>query len=313
MLNRRFLRIKVMQALYGFFQEDNGDLKKAEKTLMLSLDNIYSLYLYLLALLIDTHQHANSVIEDAKNKKLPSQSDLNPNTRFIENKFLSALVNKKEIKEAIAKRKISWEDNSEIVRKIFADIKVSEEYKSYMLEKSTTILEDKEFISNLLVNIIAEHEFLTYHLEEKNIHWADDLFVGTIGIKKTIDSFNGERLNLQELYKAEADDVVFVTELFEKCIIHNDTFSEMISEKTVNWEVDRIAQMDVLLMKMALSEVLYFPNIPIKVTLNEYIDISKEYSTPKSKMFINGILDKIVLDLNSKQKITKTGRGLQEN
>jgi transcription antitermination protein NusB len=313
MLNRRFLRIKVMQALYGFFQEEKGDLKKAEKELLLSIDNIYNLYLYLLALLKDVHDYANTVIIDSKNKKLPTKADLNPNVKFVENQFLVAASKHKALQQALAKRKVSWDKDADLVRKIFNDIRLSDEYKAYMEEGARSGTQDKEFVLQILLEILAEHDMLTSWFEERSIHWADDLFVAIIGVKKTIESFDGETFYLQNLYKNEAEDVEFVKDLFTKCVVHHNEFSEMISDKTTNWEVERIAQMDVLLMKMALTEVMYFPNVPIKVSLNEYIDISKEYSTPKSKVFINGILDKIVLDLKNSQKIVKSGRGLQEN
>ncbi len=313
MLNRRFLRIKVMQALYSYFQSEGNDIKKAEKELITTLDNIYSLYLWLLALLKDIHQHANMVAEDAKNKKLPTREDLDPNTKFQDNQFLKALQESKFLTDALTKRKINWDNDADVVRKIFNDIRSSDDYKKYMGTREGTLNEDKELLMNILINVIAEHELLTHFFEEKNVHWADDLFVAIIGVKKTMESFDGKKLFLQSLYKNEAEDLEFAKKLFEKCIIHNNEFEKLIAEKTVNWEVERIAQMDVLLMKMGLAEILFFENIPIKVSLNEYIDISKEYSTPKSKVFINGILDKIVLDLKSQQKIVKTGRGLQEN
>jgi transcription antitermination protein NusB len=313
MLNRRFLRIKVMQALYSYFQSEGSDIKKAEKDLITTLDNIYSLYLWLLALLRDVHQHSILVIEDAKNKKLPSREDLNPNTKFQDNRFLKALEESKFLKDGVAKRKISWNNDADIVRKIFNDIRATEDYKKYMSTREGSLNDDKDFLMQILVTVIAEHELLTHFFEEKNVHWADDLFVAIIGVKKTIESFDGTKLYLQGLYKNEAEDLDFARKLFEKCIMFNNDFEKLIAEKTVNWEVERIAQMDVLLMKMALAEILFFENIPVKVSLNEYIDISKEYSTPKSKVFINGILDKIVLDLKSQQKIVKSGRGLQEN
>lgn len=313
MLNRRFLRIKVMQALYGFFQSDSTDIAKAEKELINTFNQIFDLYLWLLALLRDVHHQAAAVSEEAKNKKLPTREDLDPNTRFIDNKFLQALESSKFLTDSLSKRKISWANDNDIVRKLFSDIRQTEEYKNYMKERAGALAEDKELISNLMVNLIAEHELLNHHFEEKNVHWADDMFVAIIGVKKTIESFDGSKLYLQALYKNESEDLDFARQLFEKCILHNTEFERLIGEKTVNWEVERIAQMDVLLMKMALTEILYFENIPIKVSLNEYIDISKEYSTPKSKVFINGILDKIVLDLKSQQKIVKSGRGLQEN
>ena len=172
---------------------------------------------------------------------------------------------------------------------------------------------DKKFISMLVHEIIAEHELIQHFFEDKNVHWTDDFFVAITGLHKSIDLFQGPSIELIPLYRDEREDIDFCVRLFEQCIRNDAMLQEMISAKTVNWEVERIAQMDVLLMKMALTEILFFENIPVKVALNEYIDISKEYSTPKSKVFINGVLDKIVLELKNTNKILKTGRGLKEN
>lgn len=312
MLNRRFLRIKVMQALYAFFQSDNQDIQNAEKDLIASFNNISVLYLWLLSLLTSIRHHAENVIEDARNKKLPTQQDLNPNTKFIENDFLKSLDNNKTIQQLLGKKKINWNNDDNLVRKIYADIKKSELYSQYMNQTSKDTSGDKQFILMVIDELLSEHELITHYFEEKNVHWADDLFVAFIGLKKTVETFDGSEIKLQPLYKNEAEDVEFCKKLFSYCIQHNTSLQEMISEKTVNWEVERIAQMDVLLMKMALSEILFFENVPVKVSLNEYIEISKEYSTPKSKIFINGILDKIVLELKGNNKIIKTGRGLQD-
>lgn len=313
MLNRRFLRIKIMQALYAYFQAPETPIREAEKELLSTFNNINTLYLWLLSLLKEVHVMAENSIEEAKNKKLPKQQDLNPNTRFIQNSFLKSLSADKIISAILEKKKIRWGNDDDLVRKIFNDIKKSNAYQSYMQDSTLTIENEKKFVLDLFEEVIEEHEFFHYYFEEKNVHWADDLFVACIGLRKTIDTFDGSKVQLQDLYKNEEEDIEFSKNLFSLCIQNNSRFQQMISEKTVNWEVERIAQMDVLLMKMALTEVMFFENIPVKVSLNEYIDISKEYSTPKSKVFINGILDKIVIEQKRENKIVKTGRGLKEN
>ena len=302
-----------MQGLYAYFQSEHTDLKKAEKDLLSSFQNIELLYLWLLSLLCEIRQQAQKTIEDAKNKKLPTQKDLNPNLKFVNNRFLRALDENKAIHSVIENRKINWQNDLDLIHKIFIDIKNSQIYTDYMSNIESGLDSDKKFISMLVHEIIAEHELIQHFFEDKNVHWTDDFFVAITGLHKSIDLFQGSSIELIPLYRDEREDIDFCVRLFEQCIRNDAMLQEMISAKTVNWEVERIAQMDVLLMKMALTEILFFENIPVKVALNEYIDISKEYSTPKSKIFINGVLDKIVLELKNTNKILKTGRGLKEN
>jgi N utilization substance protein B len=313
MVNRRFLRIKAMQALYTFFQSEKNDLGRTEKELLANIEKIYDLYIYLFSLLIEIHHAAKIHIEDSRNKMLPSQSDLNPNTKFIENLVLTSLLENKQLSKEILNRKISWQNELELVRKILSEIRQSDEYKTYQESPKKEAAEDRNFVVNIIRNIIADHELLNSCLEEKNIHWADDLYIAFTILIKTFELADPTgNIQLSSLYKDPAEDKQFVRDLVVKCIVHNEEFEQLISDKTKNWDVERIALMDVLLMKMALTEIMYFENVPIKVTLNEYIEISKQYSTPKSKMFINGILDKIVADLKNQKKVVKTGRGLLE-
>ncbi len=314
MVNRRFLRIKVMQALYGFFQSEKNDLGKTEKELLANIEKIYDLYIYLFALFIDVRHTAYMVIEDAKVKRLPTKEDLAPNTKFIDNSILVGFAENKQIAKEISSRKVSWQNDQDIIRKVFGEIRNTEEYKSYMLSDRKSAQEEKNFLIDITRNLIGDHELLNYWFEEKNIHWSDDVYIAVTSLIKTIEAVdtNGN-ITLMPLYKDVVEDKQFVCDLLTKCVIHNDAFSELISDKTKNWEVERIAVMDILLMKMALTEIMYFENIPIKVSLNEYIEVSKQYSTPKSKLFINGILDKIVMDLKQQNKIVKTGRGLLES
>ncbi|MFL5753994.1 MAG: transcription antitermination factor NusB [Bacteroidia bacterium] len=313
MVNRRFLRIKAMQALYSFFQSEKNDLGKTEKELLLNIEKIYDLYIYIFSLLLEMHHSAKLQMEDARHKMLPSQEDLNPNKKLIENSVLAALADNQQLNKEITNRKISWQNDLDLVRKVLNDVRQSEEYKSYMTSGKSDVSEDKDFIASVMANIIAEHELLNYWLEEHNIHWADDVYIAFTTVIRSIENADAKgKITLVPLYKDPVEDKLFVRELLTKCVIHNEEYEQMISEKTKNWEVERIALMDVLLMKMALTEIMCFESIPVKVSLNEYIELSKQYSTPKSKMFINGILDKIVLDLKKENRISKTGRGLLE-
>lgn len=312
MLNRRFLRIKVMQMLYSFFQHENADMALFEKELFKSLDKVYSLYLTILALFTDLHHTAYMVIDENKNKRLPTKEDLNPNLKFVNNTLLKALSENAALKKELEKQKISWQTDFDLVRKLFNEIRNSEEYKTYMgYGAENDVKEDRDLLISLIVNYLGEHDLLNHLFEDKNIHWADDTFLAFNSVIRTFETFDGKFV-LMPLLKDVDDDNKFVSTLFRKTIQFNAEYQDLIKNHTKNWDLDRIANMDMLLMKMAIAEIMYLPNIPVKVSLNEYIDISKEYSTPNSKTFVNGVLDKIIAELKRDNKIQKTGRGLQE-
>ncbi len=301
-----------MQALYSFFQHEKADLAHFEKELFKSLDKIYELYLSILALVNDLHHVSMVMVDESRNKRLPNEADLNPNLKFVNNSLLVSLSNNAELKKQIEKRKISWQNDFDVVRKLFNEIKNGELYKTYQESGNNNIEEDRNFIVSLITEHLSENEVLISLFEEKNIHWADDTFVAFNSAIRSFESFEGDFI-MQPLLKDEKDDLEFMSVLFKKTIIYKDQFEELIDKHTKNWDIERIANMDMLLMEMALAEILYLPNVPIKASLNEYIDISKEYSTPNSKTFVNGVLDKIIADLKEQNKINKTGRGLKEN
>ncbi|MCC6180346.1 MAG: transcription antitermination factor NusB [Bacteroidia bacterium] len=300
-----------MQTLYSYFQQENPDIGIYEKELFKSLEKIYDLYLHILVLLTDIHHTAHLVIEENKNKRLPSKEDLQPNLRFIENSFLVALSNSEELKKEVNKRKISWQNDFDLVRKLFLELRQTDLYKNYLASATPSAKENKQFIVLLATDFLYEHELLNHLFEDRNIHWADDTYGAFSMVVKTIENFSGS-FELIPLYKDAEDDKQFITTLFRKTIAGDKEYEKMIDSKTKNWELDRIATMDILLMKMAISEFLHVSNVPVKVSLNEYIDISKEYSTPNSRVFINGVLDKIIAELKQENKIHKTGRGLME-
>lgn len=315
MLNRRYLRIKIMQALYGFFQSDARDLPRGERELFNGLDKIYDLYIYQLAFLLELRHVATTLVEEAKNKRLPTKEDLDPNLKFLENKFLTQLSENIHLKREMNNRKISWNNEYELVRKVFNNIKAGEEYGKYMNVSDDSYKTHRNFIGEIFKEYIADFELVNHIYEEKNLHWGDDIYLVNPMIVKTIETFketSGPDFQLLPLYKDREEDEQFVKELFRETAINDDETKKLIGEKTKNWEVERIAMMDVLLMQMAITEVLHFNSIPVKVTLNEFIEISKTYSTPKSKVFINGILDKLIADFKKENKLTKTGRGLME-
>lgn len=304
-----------MQALYAFFQSDNKDLPKAERELFNGIDKIYDLYIYQLAFLVELKHVATSLMEDGKNKRLPTKEDLDPNLKFLENKFINQLSENIHLKREMNNRKISWNNEYELVKKVYNNIKASEEYGKYMNVSDNSYKTDRKFIGEIFKEYIADYELLNHVYEERNLHWGDDIYIVNPMIVKTIEGFKEDSnpdFPLLPLYKDREEDEQFMKELFRETAISDDETKKLIGEKTQNWEVERIAMMDVLLMQMAITEVLHFSSIPVKVTLNEFIEISKMYSTPKSKVFINGILDKLVSDFKAANKLTKTGRGLME-
>lgn len=304
-----------MQALYGFFQSNTKDLAKAEKELFAGIDKIYDLYIYQLSFLMELRHIANVQIEDGKEKHRPTKEDLDPNFKFIENKFLIQLSENIHLKREINNRRISWNNEYELVKKSFNNIKISDQFEKFMNVDDDSYLTHRGFITEIFKEYIADFELLNHFYEEKNLHWGDDIYLVNPMVVKTIELFSENATPdtaLITLYKDKEEDVQFVKELFCQCIVSDKETEKLIGDKTKNWEIDRIAMMDVLLMKMAITELLQFPSIPIKVTLNEFIEISKIYSTPKSKMFINGILDKVVADFKTDKKLNKMGRGLIE-
>jgi N utilization substance protein B len=316
MLNRRYLRIKVMQGLYIYFQSHNHDVPKGENELMRSIDKIYDLYLLLLQFLVDLRGVAANSADDGRNKRLPSKEDLNPNLRFVQNPVLLQLEENAALAAGIRQRKINWSGQMEILRRTFVALRASEEYQEYMNSEDDSYDFHREFILDVFKKYIADSDALESFIEEQSLYWPNDLNMAVAPmILKTLESMHegpGTEMSLLPLYKDPSEDKAFVVDLYRKTIINDKDSEKMIGEKTRNWEVERIAMMDVLLMKMAITELIHFQSIPVKVSLNEYIEISKLYSTPKSKVFINGVLDKLVVDLKEKELIKKTGRGLIE-
>lgn len=305
-----------MQALYAFFHSEDKNITKHEKEMFSSLERIFDLYLYLLLLLIDVRECGRNLIAIRKVKRLPTSEDINPNKKFVDNKIFGILASNKKIAAESLKRKISWETDRETVEKIFLKIRESDEYKEFLKHPGNDFKKDKQFISEIYRNIIAGDEFLEMVFEEKNIHWADDIdFVNTL-VLKTLDFITEsatDNLPIAVLYKDEKEDKDFAKQLFRKVIDCGEETDELIRGKTENWELERIAFMDVLLMKMAIVEFLHFPTVPVKVSLNEYIELAKQYSTPKSSVFINGILDKLLAEFKKDGRLQKEGRGLVEN
>ena len=316
MLSRRFLRIKIFQALYAYFQSDDKNSKAVEKELFLSLERMFDLYLYFLIIGKELVHHSTLKMEEAKQKRLPTEEDLNPNTKFIDNPIFNLLDTNTQLNELIVKRKVTWNADQELVGKFLTFLRKHEVYTNYISTRTTSFEEDQKFVVDLYKKIIPEFDLLLSSINDKSIYWGyDEMDFVLSMVLKTIKKFNPKSdasASILPLYRDEQEDIQFVKELFQKTISAEKENAAMIAEKTKNWDVDRIAMVDILLMKMALTEFVFFKSIPIKVTLNEYIDLSKWYSTPKSKAFINGVLDKLVEELKENGKLKKVGRGLLE-
>lgn len=310
MLSRRQLRVKVLQGLYAYFQSDKKDLASGERELFRSIEKVHELYVYLLKFLLELSDAEESDEKELQNKYFPDQEELDAKRRFCRSPFIKALKSSSELEVYSRRYSISWQKDHELIRKLFVELKRSPSYRNYLT--SDTIQEDV-FLSELLKVYVEESEPMTHHIEEENIFWPEDYSFVTHMVARTgRQFFEKGRLEIFEPYRDEKDDKDFVRTLFAKTILHNKEYEAAVSDRTQNWDLERIAMMDILLLKMALAELVHFPGIPVKVSINEYIEISKDFSTPKSKQFINGIIDKLAADYKQSGKIVKTGRGLME-
>jgi N utilization substance protein B len=311
MISRRLIRIKIVQVLYAFCTDENSTLEKSEKELQQSIKKAYDLYHYFILLIINVADYAADRIDQKKNKILPTDEDLNPNIRFINNSLITKLKNCDSLFNYVRTNHLSWQNHPEIIKKLYQKIVDSENFLKYMEMPNVNYDDDKKIIIDIYYNELEDWESLYQLLEEDNIYWNDDIEFVISMIIKTLQQLKASNNKpvLMKLYKNE-DDKEFAINLLRKTILKHAEYREIIDKYTKNWEIDRIAVMDVIIMEVAMAELLEFPSIPVKVTLNEYIDISRLYSTHKSNEFVNGILDKIVIDLRKENKISKTGRGL---
>lgn len=313
MLNRRHLRIKVLQMLYSYFNdEDSTDIQLAEKNLLNSIERIYDLYIYLLLSFPVVREVALNKQDERKKKLRPTKEDLYPNLKFVDNKIISLIIDSVDLSQLSENRKINWDNDEkrEIYRKIFIEIEKSEVYFEHMNNDEKGFEADRNFLIQLFKAEIANSPLIYDFFEDEDIHWMDDIDLACSMVIKTIKNTKEDTFDIMPLYKANDDEKAFICTLLKETI-KKDAENELMIENLVeNWEFERIAKMDVLLLKMAITELQCFETIPTKVSINEYIEISKYYSTPKSNVFINGILDKSVNLLSKENKINKSGRGL---
>ena len=313
MLNRRHIRVKVMQSIYAMHQNGSDSIEKEEKFLLYSIDNILDLYLIMLSSLIEIGKKEVVFLEKSSQKHLATPEERNPNKKFINNSIFEILAENNSLSIALENRKIdNWFLNDDYIILLLNEIKQSELYEKYMSNTLNTFEEDKQFILDVFSELIVPNEKLYDYLEDNKLTWVDDIpVVNTQIIKqlKQIKSVNDDSFRVPKLFK-DQEDKEFVTHLFRKTILNETELAKEYIDKTPNWDTERIAEIDTIVLKMAICEFLKFPSIPIKVTINEYLEIAKEYSTPKSSIFINGILDNLVKEFEANKKINKTGRGL---
>lgn len=310
MLSRRLLRIKVAKNLYAHLKSGSTNLMVSEKNLIASIDKAYDLYLQMMSLIVDVARYAENRIEIAKQKKLPTYEDLNPNRRFVDNAVINLLTNAESVSDAIATRKLSWSHYPDTVKEVYNRMIESDYYKSYMSASICTFTDDKKFVEAFYTSL-EEDEALANTLDEISLLWNDDLSFALYMVIRTVSSIKKSHTDIKLLPKFKSEeDLDFACTLFRKSLVQYEDNQDIVDKYTSNWDVERIAFMDNLIISIAIAELTNFDSIPVKVTLDEWIDIAKYYSSPTSSNFVNGVLDKIVAELTESGRIKKSGRGL---
>ena len=314
MLNRRHIRIKILHILYGFYQDSDADVVATRKALNHSVGKMQELYVLLLMMIGAMQGFAIDRIEAGRKKQLPTPEDLHPNTKFVTNKPLRALANSKKLQKAASDLGVGWGDDQEMLRKMFRSLLEHEEYIEFMASEERGFKHDREYLIRIFRKHMITSEVFQERLEEQSIFWNDDLDLAASMAIKTIKTIRetDDDIALLPLWREDDDDKQFLETLFVESLAQAEVNEILVTEAAKNWELERIALMDRILMKMALAEAKSFSSIPLKVTLNEYIELSKYYSTPKSNGFINGVLDQLFTQLKKDGTIVKIGRGLIE-
>lgn len=311
MVSRRLLRVKVLKTFYGYQKSGNQSPVNAEKEVAFSIQKTYDLYHYLLLLLVELADYAQYKIDLGKQKFIPTEEEKRPNTKFADNQIIDLLRQNESLAKYTQRGKLSWVDSKEVVKGIFASISSADYFKSYM-EEPRSFNADRNVLVAIIENDLEDCELLYDALEDQSIFWVDDVEFVLSMILRTLKNFKANQqpyTELMPLYKNE-EDQSFPTRLLRRAINEYESYMPIIEKYAKNWEVERIAFMDIVILQLAIAEVVEFPNIPVKVSIDEYIELSKYFSTPNSGMFINGVLDKVIQELVAEKKIVKTGRGL---
>ncbi len=314
MLNRRFLRVKALQAIYAYHQSESSNLPQAERQLLDRVDDLYKLFVYQLSFWVEIKRFAERRIEENKQKHFPTEEDLNPNMKFVNNRILVALEDNKHLMKLEEQYKIDWTDSREdFIRKMFVKLTETPEYQEYMSNGKDSFSDDKRFLVTVIETYMPENGLLYDYYSDRDLSFTSDYQLAIYLLWKFISelpaNFDASSM-LPPVYKSEEEDREFVTKLFEKTLLHADEYMEMVKDNISNWDYERLALMDKILIFMAMTEFCEFHSIPVKVTINEYIEISKFYSTPESRRFVNGMLDRLSTMLKEEGKLVKTGLGL---
>lgn len=307
MISRRLIRIKVAQELYSHIKSDEKSVVRTKKEFLASAQKCYELYLLLLQLIVDVEAYAEKRIEIGKHKHRPTDSELNPNTRFIENPIIAIIRDSVELEKAMGK--ISWGDHDVVIRDLYNKLINSDFYATYMAKETVTFADHKKVIHNFYKKFIEDNEVIELHVEEMSIFWVDNIEYALGFVLQTINEIKESKpvLEIGEVFQNE-EDRDYALQLLEKSILSTDKYMGVIDQITKNWDLERIAFMDRILMVEAITEMVEFDTIPVRATLDEFIEIAKYYSTAQSATFINGVLDKAAEVL--KDEIVKRGRGL---
>ena len=311
MISRRLLRIKALKALYAHLKSESESLMASEKTLIASIDKTYDLYFQMLSLIVEVARYADERQQAAMQKKLPTYEDLNPNRKFVENAVVHLIAESDSVNDYLATHKLSWARYPELIKALYLQLEQSEYYKKYMTSQERSFREDLALVTDFYTNELESSEMLEEVLDEQSILWNDDLGFALIMVTRTLSNMRQSHRDVKVLPKFKSEeDLEFAMELFEKAAVNYDSNLEVIEQFTRNWDIERIAFMDNVIMVTAMAELISFTSIPVKVTLDEYIEIAKYYSTASSSTFINGVLDKVVNTLTEEGRINKSGRGL---
>ena len=317
MLNRRFLRVKVLQEIYAYHQAEETDPAAAERRLLNHVEDLYGLFIRQLSFWVEVKSFAERRIEENLHKNFPTEEDLNPNRKFVNNRVIKALEENTDLQRLMEKYKISWvDDREDFIRGFYNRLREFPEYVEYMKSEKDDFSQDKKLILDIIDNHIADDELQFDFYADKNLTYNSDFQMGLFLLWKFINEMDEQFTStslLPTAYKTENEegneDKRFVTKLFRETLRHADTYQALVSQNISNWDYDRIALMDKIIIFMALTEFCEFHEIPVKVTINEYIELSKFYSTPDSRRFVNGILDRLAEQLVAEGKLVKTGRG----
>jgi N utilization substance protein B len=319
MLYRRHLRIKVLQALYSWYSGSSNDLPSGEKQLFQSIDKLYELFIYQLSFLLEIKDFALLRMEKNKQKYFPTEDDLHPSQKFVENRALKLLEENKDFQKQVEKLKINWKPEENMILMFYKLLREADFYKKYMADEHSSLEDDKKLLIKVVDRLMQDFDLLISWYDEKNVYYSEGYDLCGVLLVKFVDNIASKFSNdspMPGIYSTEGqkvnDDKLFVQKLYRKVILNDKELSEIIREKSKSWDYDRIPMLDVILLKMAIEELKEMRTIPIKVTLNEYIELAKYFSTPKSKTFINGVLDKLIVEFKAAGTIKKTGRGLIE-